>query len=965
MTGNPEKLCSKATSSLAVLCICIISFQVNAFSLTNCTVSGALNNTQELKVLCYKMGFYTVPSPIPSNVRYLDMSFNFISNIRVGEFDDLWYLRYLNLSDSNISWIQEGTGKHFQNLINLNLANNNLKRVSRGLLRDLVNLQVLRLDGNNIELIDRLAFSTLQNLKVLNLTNNNLQQIANIKPVLSSRGLEELFIGSNNFEVFNSYDMSSTSLSLKKIDFSYNPLTKFQITENIFPNLDYLDISQCGQNRTMLWNITDKAFLNSVKVLNLTAVRIPEENIGAVLHEVSWASLFKLKLNELKLMNKETVLQYACLPGIRVLRMQRNKISKLTGYMLDPCSNLTELDFGDNEISYISPPVFKELTQLRVLHLQINRLTNVKNLFRNLPLLEFLDLSRNRINMLTCLDFANLTQLNLLYLYSNKISKLPSCAFKDLNNLEILKLGTNKLLTIDAAFENYLPSLKVLQVACNKLSTLTKNSFKGLSNLRTLDIADNQIFEIEPHAFSGLLNLTELLLSSNRITDKAIRDPEVFSGMPKLIMLEIYSNLIFYVDDTLQMPPFLHLGSLEILSIHSQRHGIGKIPSNLLQGLTSLKMLYGGSMNLNYLHPDTFNSTPKLWFVDLSKNSFADDESIPADVFHPIPKLSKLIISRAQIHSLNFVLNANLSRLSTLKASENMLDIINQTQIRSLPHLRFLDLTKNTFTCDCNNAFFIDWALKSNYTQVIYLSRYTCSYPLSLRGKSILDLKTEWCNVNIDFIMFVVSSVIVTLTLLVSFIYQFFHWQVLYAYYLFVAFLYDSKKKQTHQQHGFKYDAFISYNARDEPWVVEKLLPNLEGEQGWKLCLHHRDFEPGRSIIDNIMDGIYSSRKTICVITYNYLRSTWCSKEIQMANFRLFDEQKDVLILVFLEDIPTHQLSPYHRIRKLVKKKTYLKWPKNGEDTRVFWQKLRIALETKEGPEEEKPLLSGQGQCDY
>lgn len=965
MTANLDKLCSKATISLAVLCICIFSFQVNAFSLTNCTVSGALNNTEELKVLCYNMGFCKVPSPIPSNVRYLDMSFNSISNIRVGEFDDLSYLRYLNLSDSKISWIQEGTAEHFPHLINLNLANNNLNRVSRGLLDGLADLQVLRLDGNNIEHIDKLAFSNLRNMKVLNLTKNNLQQIANIKPVILSPGLEELLIGSNNFDVFNSYDMPRTSLSLKKIDFSYNPLTKFQITENIFPNLDYLDISYCGQNRTMLWNITDKAFLNSVKVLNLTAVHITEENIAAILHEVSWASLFKLRLNELKRMNTKTLLQYACLPGIRVLRMQRNKISELTAYMLDPCSNLTELDFGDNEISHISLPVFKELTQLRVLHLQINRLTKVENLFRNLPLLEFLDLSRNRITRLTCSDFANLTQLSSLYLYSNRISKLPSCAFKDLNNLEILRLGSNKLLTIDTAFENDLPSLKVLQLTYNKLSTLPKESFKGLSNLRTLDIGENQISEIEPHAFSGLLNLTELLLSSNRITDKAIRDEEVFSGMPELKSLEIYSNLISYVDDTLRMPPFLLLGSLEILSIHSQRRGFGKIPSNLLQGLTSLKMFYGGSMNLKYLHPDTFNSTPKLWFLDLSKNSFADDKSITADVFHPIPKLSKLIISRSQIHSLNFVLNANLSRLSVIKASENMLDVINQTLIRSLPKLRFLDLMKNTFTCDCNNAFFIEWALKSNYTQVVYLSRYTCSYPLSLRGKSILDLKTEWCNVNIDFIMFVLSSVIVTLTLLVSFIYQFFQWQILYAYYLFVAFLYDSKRKQMHQQHGFKYDAFISYNAQDEPWVVEELLRNLEGEQGWRLCLHHRDFEPGRSIIDNIMDGIYSSRKTICVITNNYLRSTWCSKEIQMANFRLFDEQKDVLILIFLEDIPTHQLSPYHRIRKLVKKKTYLKWPQNGEYRRVFWQKLRMALETKEGPEEEKSLLNGQRECDY
>uniref|UniRef100_A0A4W4GSK3 TIR domain-containing protein n=1 Tax=Electrophorus electricus TaxID=8005 RepID=A0A4W4GSK3_ELEEL len=443
---------------------------------------------------------------------------------------------------------------------------------------------------------------------------------------------------------------------------------------------------------------------------------------------------------------------------------------------------------------------------------------------------------------------------------------------------EVLKLGSNKLLTIDNAFKNCLPSLKNLQLVYNKLSTLTDGSFKSLSNLKSLSISDNQISEIERHAFTGLINLDQLLLSSNRITKKSIRDPTVFSGMPNLKHLDLFR--------------------------------FGKIPSNLLQGLTSLEMFYGGT-----------------------------DNSIPPEVFHPVPGLTKLIISKAQLHSLSFLLNARLSRLSVIQASENMLDVINQTLIKSLSRLRYLDMKRNTFTCDCSNEIFIDWAMKSNYTQVIYLSRYTCSYPPSMRGMRFVNLNTESCIVSIDFICFICTSVLAVFTLLASFIYHFLYWQMVYAYYLFLAFLHDNKKKQMHQQHGFQYDAFISYNAQDEPWVVQELLPNLESEQGWRLCLHYRDFEPGKPIIDNIIDGIYSSHKTICLITHSYLRSTWCSKEIQMANFRLFDEQKDVLILVFLEDIPTQQLSPYHQMRKLVKKMTCLRWPKAGEDIRLFWQK--------------------------
>ncbi|CDQ94536.1 unnamed protein product [Oncorhynchus mykiss] len=121
----------------------------------------------------------------------------------------------------------------------------------------------------------------------------------------------------------------------------------------------------------------------------------------------------------------------------------------------------------------------------------------------------------------------------------------------------------------------------------------------------------------------------------------------------------------------------------------------------------------------------------------------------------------------------------------------------------------------------------------------------------------------------------------------------------------------------------------------------------------------HRDFQPGKPIIENITDAIYGSRKTICVISCHCLESEWCSREIQVASFRLFDEQKDVLILVFLEEIADQQLSPYHRMRRLLKRQTYLSWPRAGEYTGVFWQKLRVALETRDCPAEQNPILTG------
>ncbi|XP_035474788.1 toll-like receptor 13 isoform X3 [Scophthalmus maximus] len=79
---------------------------------------------------------------------------------------------------------------------------------------------------------------------------------------------------------------------------------------------------------------------------------------------------------------------------------------------------------------------------------------------------------------------------------------------------------------------------------------------------------------------------------------------------------------------------------------------------------------------------------------------------------------------------------------------------------------------------------------------------------------------------------------------------------------------------------------------------------------------------------------------------------------MQVASFRLFDEQKDVLILVFLEEIPTSELFPHYRMRKLLNKRTYLSWPRAGEHTELFWEKLRQALQTRDDRAEDCFLLT-------
>jgi hypothetical protein len=80
----------------------------------------------------------------------------------------------------------------------------------------------------------------------------------------------------------------------------------------------------------------------------------------------------------------------------------------------------------------------------------------------------------------------------------------------------------------------------------------------------------------------------------------------------------------------------------------------------------------------------------------------------------------------------------------------------------------------------------------------------------------------------------------------------------------------------------FEYDAFISYSHLDEEWVRDWLLPRL-GEGGLRICIGFRDFEPGAPSIIEMERAVLQSRKTLLVLTPDYLASEWAEFENILA----------------------------------------------------------------------------------
>ncbi|CDQ83879.1 unnamed protein product [Oncorhynchus mykiss] len=589
-----------------------------------------------------------------------------------------------------------------------------------------------------------------------------------------------------------------------------------------------------------------------------------------------------------------------------------------------------------------------------------------------------LDLAMNKISKIEKLDFTDLSNLKILNMSKNQISQVDDEALGHLDALQELGLSHNRLTTLSDHLFQGLANLSLLHLDNNLIATISSSSFQPLSSLKTVNLTKNNLYNMkEVQAIVQLPHLQELqdLVNGSRLKVKALTD--IACHIPTLNVLRLeYNNIgnlseefvqsckhMIEVDisntNLFQLSDFSFRPLEQIRTLKMGHNRLSSVPK-ATRNVPTLKVLDLSFNIINKLGCSDFSNLTGLTQLIIFHNQISN---LPGCVFQDLKELRILKLGSNKILTLNEAFMNGLHKLETLvtflQVSKNDITVVNETVLQSLPALTYLDMQDNAFTCGCSDAWFVQWMESNNQTQVVGAGEFTCNYPADLKDTKLLDVELQFCTVDLGLYCYISTTCLVLLTLVASFAYHFLKWQVIYGYYLFLAFLYDTKQRKKHTPHGCQYDAFISYNAHDEPWVLRELLPELEGQQGWKLCLHHRDFQPGKPIIDNIMDGIYGSRKTICVISHRYLESEWCSREIQVASFRLFDEQKDVLILVFLEEIPTHQLSPYHRMRKLVKRRTYLSWPRNGEHIVLFWQQLRLALETKDGPAEENPILSG------
>ncbi|XP_071119350.1 neurogenic locus notch homolog protein 3-like [Haliotis cracherodii] len=161
------------------------------------------------------------------------------------------------------------------------------------------------------------------------------------------------------------------------------------------------------------------------------------------------------------------------------------------------------------------------------------------------------------------------------------------------------------------------------------------------------------------------------------------------------------------------------------------------------------------------------------------------------------------------------------------------------------------------------------------------------------------------------------------------------------------------------------FDAFVSYKSTklDEDFVVHTLYPKLEKNLNFKLCLHFRDFMPGETIANNIIEAVENSRRTIMILTPSYIQSEFCRFEYQRAQHEML-KRKQRIIPIVLQDISEDRVYMDDTLSTILDTITYIEWPKDGNDKRVekFWKRVELSMPKRRSRSSSKCAETSNGQ---
>ena len=627
------------------------------------------------------------------------------------------------------------------------------------------------------------------------------------------------------------------------------------------------------------------------------------------------------------------------LRGIQRIDLSRNNLVSLPQDLFQGLTSLRQVYLRSNKLKIIEQKLFKDLKNVTIVHLRQNNLDYIpKGLFNSLDSLKILDMGTNNITQIEENPFSKNASLQVLYLDNNRLSSIPSWIFL-LPDIRIINLSSNglKFQDLDKAldslivpFEGETKQLRDLDLSGNNITTLIDSD--GLKMIKR----DERINPVYQAKYLYLWKSYSIKLNGNPLACDCIMST-VAQEVKKLVQSRPYIRSRF---STWKCHWPQRLKNRMILEIEEdqwivrEEKGNTKCPVQCicLERCSDRRMI----VDCERRNLTEVPSVVPQGLVELNLEANAI-QSVPAYPY--MVNVTILRLTNNQIKSLT---------ASTVERLENIeILLIDANQLTTLPReiktLNFttLALDGNFFKCDCTTKWMKDWLVKErnrikNIERVLCNSEHVHGQPMySLPDDQFICLP-QLKEKNAGIIAACILGALLALVMIVAVLIYKYNGEV--KVFMFTHFNWHPFDRIDDSDPNKIYDAFVSFSGNDVGWVVNTLQRRLEThDPPYKLCIHHRDFEPGVPIVENIWKSLDQSKRMLVVLSSSYATSDWCLMEFRAAHRKVIEDRMKYLILILLEDVDTNQLDK--EIQNYLRSNTYLtvksKW---------FWQNLFYAM---------------------
>uniref|UniRef100_A0A452FN74 Toll-like receptor n=2 Tax=Capra hircus TaxID=9925 RepID=A0A452FN74_CAPHI len=925
------------------------------------------SDESEFVVDMSKTSLVHVPKDLPPNTKVLDLSQNNISELHLSDVSFLSGLKVLRLSHNRIQGLDISIFKFNHDLEYLDLSHNQLQKISCHPIT--TSLKHLDLSFNDFDALPICKeFGNLTQLNFLGLSATKLEQL-DLLPVAHLHlscillDLEDYYMKENKKE-------SLQILNTKKLHLVFHPNSFFSVQVKIS--------------------------VNSLGCLQLTNIKVNDDNCQVLLKFLSELTGRPTLLN-FTLNHMETT--WKCL--VKVFQFLWPKpVEYLNIYNLTIVKSINEEDFTyykttlkSLKIEYVTNEVFifsqtalyTVFSEMNIPMLTISDTPFIHMLCPQEPsTFKFLNFTQNAFTDSVFQNCDTLTRLETLILQKNELKDLfkTSLMTKGMLSLETLDVSWNSL-EYDRRNGNctWVGSIVVLNLSSN---ALTDSVFRCLPpRIKVLDLHNNRIRSI-PKDVTGLETLQELNLASNSL-----------AHLPGCGILSSLSILIIDYNSISSPSADFFQSCQKIRSLKAGNNpfqcscelrefiqSVGQVSSDVVEG-------WPESYKCDY--PESYQGTPLKDFhvSELSCNTALLIVTIVVPglvlavavtvlcIYLDLPWYLRMVCQWTQTRrrarnvpleerqrTLQFHAFISYSEHDSAWVKNELIPNLEKEDIRICLHERnfvagksiveniinCIEKRNNPFQCSCELREFIQ-SVGQVSSDVVegWPESYKCDYPESYKGTPLKDFHVSElsCNTALLIVTIVVPGLVLAVAVTVLCIYLDLPW------YLRMVCQWTQTRRRARnvpleeRQRTLQFHAFISYSGHDSAWVKNELIPNLEKED-IRICLHERNFVAGKSIVENIINCIEKSYKSIFVLSPNFVQSEWCHYELYFAHHNLFHEGSDNLILILLEPIPQYSIpSSYHKLRALMAQRTYLEWPKEKSKHGLFWANLRASINIK------------------